>query len=400
MNPMYYLFLLIFLISSLRYGTFLGGDIGTIMLLILFGLLNIFYIYSKNYIIEIHRIHKFVIMSVLIIGGLQVVHVALGNITPGEIGLFPVYTSFIMVSCLIIVPQVISASKFLHIMSRYSVILTLLGMSTLIVGEYEIASVAITKREPVTNFLITLPRLESIFSNPNPFAAVLIGGSLASVHEVYADSGISAAPLLIINLIGLYMSNSDGAILVFVMSISIYFLLQTGLYKSHRFILAVISCVTLFTIALLGTTNPIKIVISNLSGRGQLWIASINAWEKNPIFGTGLFRSSDVIAPLIESTSLKGSGPHNAYLEILLTTGIVGGITYFGVIIYSIFSWIKIRNGQIILFSLCIAYSTHQLFELTTSLFGSGILNIISLLTVGYLIKDIVGNQHTSVSVI
>lgn len=70
----------------------------------------------------------------------------------------------------------------------------------------------------------------------------------------------------------------------------------------------------------------------SLNYRTVIWSASIEQWKKSPIVGTGL----GGLKYALNKERVNFSGAHNAYIEILTETGIVG-LTLYLVLIFIIF---------------------------------------------------------------
>ncbi|MFP3156028.1 O-antigen ligase family protein [Lachnospiraceae bacterium ZAX-1] len=93
------------------------------------------------------------------------------------------------------------------------------------------------------------------------------------------------------------------------------------------------------------------------SGRGFIWKYTIRAWEdlslKDKIFGVGLsnfvpFIYKDYAAELsqIFGSSARLIDAHNEFLQFLVTTGLLGAIGYFGMLISSIVKFGKMTKKQ------------------------------------------------------
>lgn len=107
---------------------------------------------------------------------------------------------------------------------------------------------------------------------------------------------------------------------------------------------------------------------STFTRRGYIWIRSVKEFGKipfiNKIFGCGAGCFIDFIYPtygaeMVELFQAAYYEPHNDFLQVLVTTGIVGVIGYFGMIFGTIataYKKRKDRNMQIIVIMVLAAY--------------------------------------------
>ncbi len=121
-------------------------------------------------------------------------------------------------------------------------------------------------------------------------------------------------------------------------------------------ILAVLLLNVMFSEAASGT--PLGYVILNDTtgnGRGYAWIRTVELFFKQPflskLFGCGLGCFYDFIYPtygaeMLERFNSVFYDPHNDFLQVLATTGIVGAIGFFGAIFATICAAVKKRKNR------------------------------------------------------
>lgn len=98
-----------------------------------------------------------------------------------------------------------------------------------------------------------------------------------------------------------------------------------------------------------------------LTGRVNIWTASISKFLSSPILGNGFITDSDYI---FITGNTAGVSPHNLILGLLVYTGLIGLVIYFINIIFSIKTS---RNGKFYASSICIAGIIVNLFLGLTS---------------------------------
>ena len=113
-----------------------------------------------------------------------------------------------------------------------------------------------------------------------------------------------------------------------------------------------------------------KITMSSGTGRIGIWFESFKIALKSPLFGTGLGSYAKVFLECSESnyssTSLILDNPHNEYLSIFFTNGLIGLILYFGFLISVAFKSFKtlLKNEfTLIFFSVTLCYLIQAFFN-------------------------------------
>lgn len=153
--------------------------------------------------------------------------------------------------------------------------------------------------------------------------------------------------LLLVSLFLLAINNSRGAIIGIGFSL-VYFLI---FFKSHskRTILFYLSLVLVMICAI--PFIPSEIIQRIMSSgdlqdytqmsRLQLWSTSFEVTKMYPIFGTGFYNFYYYFQNYY-AANVKFLHPHNAYLNVLVSTGIVGFISFLLTARY-LLSWVKIE---------------------------------------------------------
>jgi O-antigen ligase len=112
-------------------------------------------------------------------------------------------------------------------------------------------------------------------------------------------------------------------------------------------------------------TNLLR--INSLQGKKQSWNSGLKLFIKKPVFGYGFNNIPKLKAKNQQSEFKDNSayGLDNSVLTLLVTTGIVGLVSYFGIF------FILFKQGQILQQIIVITYFIHTLF--VNSLFTPGV---------------------------
>ena len=161
--------------------------------------------------------------------------------------------------------------------------------------------------------------------------------------------------LFILGIVSIMKAGSRSPVVVLILVSTFYFFAKSGFMKG----LLVISGTSLllwfslgFIIEIaeaLGSSIVTRLISAaetgETSGRDAIYANAISLFEKNPLFGHYYLISSGVG---------KGGYPHNFFIEAFMTTGLVGGVPFVGIIIlavYKSFKFLKLghTSGWIIL---------------------------------------------------
>ena len=205
-------------------------------------------------------------------------------------------------------------------------------------------------------------RLELLSGNPIPFSIVALGLSIMSLTSWRKDSQkerFQSVFCLFIGLyLALYLANSRGTILAFILSTPVIFWF---IFKSVKslLILFIVGLATIFLTfqlqvsGLINSDHIFRIIkgvrtlatgelIDNSSYvRIELWSASLVVISKNPLLGLGLpERFSALLPTLGENFSYKFSHPHNDILASAISAGLLGGLLSIASIASPLWVWI------------------------------------------------------------
>lgn len=271
----------------------------------------------------------------------------------------------------------------------------------------------------------------------NPNASAILGYTSVILALFLLHSGTKFKKIIKINLaIQVFyfaLQQSRGAILSAILMITIYFLFIKDGKIFKKILLAV--CVSsifisgIFGINFISTiyvnsfeTNiininsiktdeveklkdpkaHIRIAENTPSGRTYIWKQAIKMGTKKPIFGYG---NRNLISyfkvyfdKYVINNSLKGGGFHNIFITVFVSTGLIGLISFSGLILYMTFRFLKYlvigRNkDNKLLITLVFGILFGQLFE-SQIMYSTNFINIIFWTTLGYSIYLIKNEEH------
>lgn len=292
---------------------------------------------------------------------------------------------FFMLNVLIL-PNIISKISFTYLVSR-------LGFSiVLFLSPIHIINILNTQNTPEIYFWPILfamssnpgvPALDYI-GNPNYLAIILFIALMSSLYIYQLRNTKTEIIILLIIFIGLFLTQSRGAIIATSFSLSslIIYRYFGQPYYSYSIIMSVIGSLSLYFI-LIGLIPVTKITdFIHLSARDKLLWSSVNALKHNP-FGFGAIPTSDILLEPYAVSDVAGTSAHNSFLRVFLTTGIVGGTCY---LLFNIYSLIRLKsiNDHPYIVSICLGLFVAQIFNEFT-MFGIGLTSILTAVCFGYL---------------
>lgn len=309
-------------------------------------------------------------------------------------------SSYLIVAfvCLFLIPSEIEFSYFIWVYTWLITavviigLLTKAGLSVTIFGG-EITTVPYHYRpyyfvgDPVSGEAI-----RSVFSSQNTFAPIVFFGAIFALFLYHHYGHKRYVILLGLNFTGLYFSHSRSAMLAFLVTIAIHTLYIAGWPR----LVAICSIGTIpivLTISAIGSgILPDPIYITKLvANRTDLWEGSVEALFDSYFLGAGPINSASAIEHFVPEIN-RGSTPHNAFLAMFATGGLIGGIGYAYLFFYTHIVQIqKLGDGiPIVLVALTIGITFLQLFE-AYLLFGFTTQSVLIALTIGYAIQFSLG---------
>lgn len=308
---------------------------------------------------------------------------------------FPILAGLMLGMNLFVVPRYASETIFFRTTALLAATVAGLGVWSLAAGEYTFWFLEVgTWRGTVSPPLIDreLPIVQSIFTNPNTLGVVLFAGTVSALVEVHRaverrtpiGAGIFGLALMI-NVLGLYFSNSRASMAAAAFSAGLY----AGYVALGRRAVPALAFALLGAFVTLLAAMYVGLLDIDSANRFALWSASVEAIRDGPLlFGAGIVDTGEAIAPYAPEGA-RGASTHNSYLSIVIRAGLVGGIAYALLVVGSVVHGLaRADRVNIALVTLAAGFAVHQLFEAYT-LFHFNPGAILGALTVGYLLADL-----------
>ena len=295
------------------------------------------------------------------------------------------------------IPHVISKEAFFRTVRGLSVILVIVGLPTIFIGSYELLGIVIKPwhidLQISLPFVgdIELPRLTSVFRRTNSFSRFLLGGVLSSLVILDEERDIPSFILFAIIALGLLLAYSRATIFSMLIGAICYLIYRSFGVRWLRYLTILGSlAVTVLVLMLTGfIPEPRHIQVIDFTGRRVLWEATIDAIKVNPLVGFGPGDTANQITEYVPAEYV-GRNPHNSYLRMFLTTGIIGGSAYLALFFFSIFPALRLQNERFPagVFAINIGFIINQLFS-AFSVFGISASSIPAAIALGYLVTTL-----------
>lgn len=166
-------------------------------------------------------------------------------------------------------------------------------------------------------------RTTSVFHNPNSYGLFMMFGSLAALYTVLVRGGLVWLASLGICLLGLFMSEGDAALIGFGIG---SILVLAGRSQLLSFFGIGAGVVALYGLIRIGHVPDV--METTLMSRVDRWVLSLERLALDPLWGIGFVDPGPEIG--------GARGPHNSYIHVLLSTGVIAGSLYLGAIVYAV----------------------------------------------------------------
>jgi O-antigen ligase len=102
--------------------------------------------------------------------------------------------------------------------------------------------------------------------------------------------------------------------------------------------------------------DPYRGTGTGFTGRDRLWDEAFEAWTTSPFFGVGYHQHIKVMSAI---------GAHNAYLALLVDTGVVGVLLYCALLVWAFVAALSIREQEVrrFIIAMIAGYAVYGLFE-------------------------------------
>lgn len=350
------------------------------------------------------RIPRFVLWSLSIIWGIYLLNMGFA-IFDGSLDIpilirVPTFIVFTGLNILII-PYLVSRRVFLTALSGFATVLVAIAIPTLILPQYGIGPIQIKQWGPTFELLpgtgIMVHPIKSIFRNPNTLSFIIAVGLVSAVSEYIQQRSRQSKVKVFVLASGLYMAHGRSAIGAAIIGIAILILATKCSPTRFRqlVVLGISGGIFAFAILIGLISVPIPVPTLNLQGRIELWEGSIRAVMQRPLLGYGPGDTGELIAPFVDQ--LAGYNPHNSYLRMYVTTGVVGGTTYLFLLSKVVYDQLRstITTDRVTLFTVCIVVTAIQVFA-AYSIFGLSLNSVVTALAYGYGIQSLFIERNPS----
>lgn len=305
----------------------------------------------------------------------------------------PIFSLAIVVN-IFLLPRITKFWNFAHIVVGIGGIITLIGLPTLVGMNLDLGLLSVAPSENIfySPPLISrrIPVLNSVFVDSNFMGEFMMVATVCAVALVDRYRSRATIGLLLLNGLGLYLTQSRATIAATVLGVSVIVAFHS-LNRYGFYLFTIVGGVVGLVAApiVLGIIpGPSFIPTPDLSGRIELWHAAVEAFHQRPLVGYG---AGNTIEPLREHvvSRLAGTATHNSYVRMFVTTGIFGGTAYVGLVLYVLFrQLVNLQSkASVAIAGLLVATMVDQFF-LSFTIFGISSPSVIASLVIGYSLKN------------
>lgn len=203
----------------------------------------------------------------------------------------------------------------------------------LLISLFAIIAIVIAMKGSFLGYIPThYTRISSIFFDPNYFGTMCAIGIIICLYN--QDKKFKFLALL--NFIALYYSGSRGAMISLLLTLALLFLYKKKINIGDFSLLICAGFMIYGLIHYLEYINYFRIY-QGFSGREYLWIISKELFLREPLFGYGYGGVQSVFI----AAGASNISSHNAYLDYILTYGILAFLIYIIVIMKAIYFGLK-----------------------------------------------------------
>lgn len=383
----YRIFFIIAIITSLIYSSNPIGEKGMMLVLIPFVILVLLVL--ANIIIK-KKIVKFEKCEMILIGSIVVTYVLYCIVTRG-FSFRELYAFGAIIIGIIIVGSIILEKDSKHISKLFMESFVFISFALSMFGLYcHQTKTEIWIGDKLFGYQSAFGSgtggILSIMQNVNSFALVCVVAAMISIILYFmTNSKVYKGAMIISALVQtalLFVMASRTTLLMLAAFVGLYFVFFfKSKYKKYIYVLGVISIAVLVFIVMSGRIPSESALWYKMfngditSGRMELWTAAVQGIKDNLLFGVGIRNVVSTIGTNMGNLE-NTLGAHNGYISVLLANGLLVFTSIMSIIIYNISkAWrnnkylsgeYKVANQLMICF--CLAMLIGNLTE--SSLFG------------------------------
>jgi O-antigen ligase len=271
----------------------------------------IFIIYSNSKILALkwHFLLFFAISTVALVNYLYY---------PVTFNLKRLLTLFVILPAnFYIVSSIVTLRQFFYTTSRIGMILVGVGLLPLIGLPTQFGIFDLSVWGHFSEFKI--PIITSVFVNPNQLGFFTLVGAISAFGEQRITKSRASKIVLWINTLGLMLSHYRTGWVALLLALGLWYVFVLG--GRDWLLFATVGGITSIGVglALLFGILPGPDFLSEMSlnGRRELWITSVRAFQEKVFVGHGFLGTLEAVG-----------NPHNSYLRMFVSFGIIGGFLY------------------------------------------------------------------------
>jgi O-antigen ligase len=161
--------------------------------------------------------------------------------------------------------------------------------------------------------------ITSIFVNPNQLGALALIGTIAALEERLTTPTAGVGLLFGINVFGLFLSHYRTGWIALISSMGLFIIYS--MWGRRALVFATVGGIFTIAIGLLMTFSivpgPTAFSEISLNGRRELWTTSAHAFRERLWIGHGFAGTQEIVG-----------NPHNSYLRMFASFGVIGGMIY------------------------------------------------------------------------
>lgn len=368
--------------SVLPYTTIFPKRISYLIVLVSYSVASV-YLICKNP--EIHAskkvLYPLLIISALLIGN-SILNLAADSLVRTPIFIFAIFVNIFLIG------GRIDINSFSKVVSLLGALFVIVGFPTVFLQEYSLLGIELTSYYNSNRLLsVDFFMLNSIMYNPNPFGQFVGIGTLCATWRYYTHRKKFSASLVGINGIGLLLTQSRGAIFATFVgaTLAVLYVQRYDLFRVGTVV--TIAFAGFFTVGYIYGLDFLPNI--SFTRRLELWRAAVSASFESPIIGTGPGLTSETISPYLPS-KYNVTVVHNSFLRILVSSGIIGLLSYLYIYLGTVKNLLKISRDPTSGFLVCLLVTgmIMQLFE-SFSFLGISSSSILSAIILGLAVTQI-----------
>jgi O-antigen ligase len=249
--------------------------------------------------------------------------------------------------------QELGAAKTVRVLYALLASLILTSVISVALSGMSVFSFAVHPADEIDTALVGAWR--GVFMHKNVAGAVMVHASIFFFHHVLNRGRSIDWLLFVLALLFLYFTKSKTAVGWCFLVLAMGFAFRFMAIRGASIIFAVVFVGAVLFVGVIAASDWERVIAffsnpSNLSGRVGIWQSVVPFIENNPWLGSGygsfwaIGFSSPIFQLAIEDYIAAVGHSHSGYVEVLLTTGVIGlGLAFVSLIIWPFYRFITAR---------------------------------------------------------